>query len=108
VFSFPFITHDTIFLYRGTVVYVDTCFQCFLCRQVPCTICNILQYFFGGGAVLAMGLFYFGNFVVSVCCEKKTGTNKIQIYSLKRGVTSSENKFQLLPAQGHYILSQKS
>jgi hypothetical protein len=54
-----------------------------------------------------MGLFYFRNFVVSVCCEKN-GTNKIQIYGLKRGVTSSENKFKLLPAQGHYILSQKS
>jgi len=39
---------------------------------------------------------------------KITGTNKIQIFALKRGVTSSENKFKLLPAQGHYILSQRS
>jgi hypothetical protein len=65
----------------------------------------ILQYS-SWGTVLAMGLFY-----PKLCClyaVKKTGTNKIQIYGLKRSVTSLENKSKLLPAQEHYILSQKS
>jgi len=106
VFSFPFIAHDTIFLFRGTVDYVDTCFQCFLLRQIPCNICYILQYFFEGQFWL--WVCSISETLLSLYAVKRVGRNKIQIYGLKHGVTSWENKFKPLPARGHYILSQKS